>query len=340
MEYRSLGRTGLKVSSLALGSGNFGDMTSEETAHRLMRAALNAGINYFDTADGYAAGESERIIGRFLQSNNLRDEVIIATKVYYPMGDGPNDRGLSRYHVLRACEASLRRLQTDRIDIYLTHRSASLEVPIEETLSALDDLVRQGKVCYIGCSTSPAWQVMEALMVSAMKGYARFAMESPPYNLLDRRIENELVPLCQAYGLGIIPWSPMAMGMLAGRYGVDARFPEGSRAAKNPQGIYAQRINRRGLRVAAQLQDVAKKCRLTPGQLALLWVKEQPGITSAIVGSRDLPQLDEMVAIAEMRLDDEIRVELDGLNPPGTAVANFHNTSGWMQMKILDDPQE
>src|SRR5574341_1510525 len=245
MEYRYLGRTGVRVSSLTLGCGNFGDMTPEETAQRLMQGAIDSGINLFDTGDSYAGGESERVIGRFLRATDQRDRVLIATKVFYPTGDGPNDQGLSRYHILRSCEESLRRLQTDRIDLYMCHRSASLITPIEETLAAMNDLVRQGKVCYIGCTTYPAWQVMEALMVSERSGYAPFAVESPPYNLLDRRAENERIPLCQKYGLGVMPWSPLAMGMLAGRYPSDGSFPSGSRAAKNPAGIYAQRVNQK-----------------------------------------------------------------------------------------------
>jgi 1-deoxyxylulose-5-phosphate synthase len=337
MEYRQLGRTGLHVSALALGTGNFGDMTSEETARRILETAIEAGINLLDTADGYCGGESERIIGRFLQDTGQRDRVLIATKVFYPTGPGPNDRGLSRHHVLRACEASLRRLRTDHVDLYLLHRSASLVTPIEETLEALTDLLRQGKVSYVGCSTFPAWQVMEALMVSAQRGFVRFVVESPPYNLLDRRAENERIPLCQKYGLGVLPWSPLAMGMLAGRYPADGSFPEGSRAAQNPQGIYAQRVSRRGARVGAGLAELAAQRGLSPGQLALLWVKDQPGVTAPIVGPRTTDQLAEMLAVAERSADDALRAALDALNPPGTAVANFHNTSGWLRTRLDAD---
>lgn len=336
MEYRQLGRAGIRASCLTLGSGNFGDMTSEETARELMQSAIDHGINLFDTADAYCGGESERIIGRFLQATGQRDRVLIATKLYYPTGDGPNDQGLSRYHVLRACEASLRRLQTDHIDLYLTHRSASLVTPIEETLEAMTRLRDQGKVCYVGCSTYPAWQVMEALMVSERNGYARFVAESPPYNLLDRRAENERIPLCLKYGLGVLPWSPLAMGMLAGRYPVDGSFPAGSRAAKNPQGIYAQRVNRRGAEVGARIAELASKYGLTPGQLALLWLKDQPGVTSPIIGPRTPEQLREMLQVVDVHADDALRATVDGLNPPGTAVANFHNTSGWMKERIED----
>jgi aryl-alcohol dehydrogenase-like predicted oxidoreductase len=337
METRTLGRTGVQVSTLCLGTANFGNPTSEGTARQMMQTALDAGINLFDTANSYNAGESERIIGRFLQDSGQRDRVLLATKVYYPTGDGPNDQGLSRYHILRACEDSLRRLRTDHIDLYYTHRSASSVLPVDETLGALTDLVRQGKVLYIGCSTHPAWEIMEALMVSEMKGYARYVAESSPYNLLDRRVENERVPLCQKYGLGMFPWSPIAMGMLAGRYPLDATFPEGSRAAANPQGIYAQRINRRGLKVAAQVVELAAQAGLTPAQLSLLWVKDQPGVTAPIIGPRTPEQLAEMLEVATLQADEDLRAAFDELTPPGMAVSNFHNTSGWMKATVLPD---
>jgi aryl-alcohol dehydrogenase-like predicted oxidoreductase len=337
MEYRNLGRTGVLVSSLCLGTGNFGFKASEDVARQVMEAALDAGINFFDTADSYSGGESERIIGRFLKDSGQRERVILATKVYYPIGEGLNNRGLSRYHVMRGCEDSLRRLQTGHIDLYITHRSASSVVPVDETLGALTDLVQQGKVRYIGCSTHPAWEMMEALMVSDMKGYARYVAESSPYNLLDRRVENERVPLCQRYGLAMMPWSPIAMGMLAGRYPVDRPFPEGSRAAANPQGIYADRINRRGLQVAARVPEVASRYGLTPAQISLLWVKDQAGITSPIIGPRTSEQLTEMLQVADMHADDDLRAAFDELNPPGMAVSHFHNTSGWMKATVPKD---
>jgi aryl-alcohol dehydrogenase-like predicted oxidoreductase len=337
MEFRNLGRTGVQVSALCLGTANFGSAASEETARAIMQAALDAGINFFDTADSYNDGESERIIGRFLKDSDQRDRVILATKVYYPVGEGLNNRGLSRYHLMRACEASLRRLQTDCIDLYIMHRSASSIVPVDETLGALTDLVQQGKVCYIGCSTHPAWQIMEALMVSEMKGYARYVAESSPYNLLDRRVENERIPLCQKYGLAMMPWSPIAMGMLAGRYPLDKALPAGSRAAANPQGIYAQRINRRGLEVAAQVPEIAARYGLTPGQVSLLWVKDQPGVTSPIIGPRTMEQVLEMLHVAGMQAGDDLRAAFDKLNPPGMAVSHFHNTSGWMKATVPPD---
>ena len=337
MEYRSMGRTGVQVSSLCLGTANFGDPTSEEAARQIMQTALDAGINIFDTGNNYNSGESERIIGRFLEETGQRDRVLLATKVFYPMGDGPNDQGLSRYHILRACEDSLRRLQTDCIDLYYTHRSASSIIPIDETLAALTHLIQQGKVLYIGCTTHPAWEIMEALMTSELKGYARYVVESSPYNLLDRRVENERVPLCQRHGLAMLPWSPIAMGMLAGRYPLDSGFPSSSRAAANPQGIYAQRINRRGLEVAAHIPEIAAHYGLTPAQLSLLWVKDQPGITAPIVGPRTLEQLREMLQVAGMKADEALCKAFDHLNPPGTAVSDFHNTSGWMKATVSED---
>jgi aryl-alcohol dehydrogenase-like predicted oxidoreductase len=337
MEYRSLGRTGVLVSSLCLGTANFGFKASEDVAREIMQAALEGGINFFDTADSYSAGQSERIIGSFLKDTRQRERVILATKVYYPVGKGLNDGGLSRYHVMRGCEDSLRRLQTDYIDLYITHRSASSVVPVDETLGALTDLVRQGKVRYIGCSTHPAWEIMEALMVSEMKGYARYVAESSPYNLLDRRVENERVPLCQRYGLAMMPWSPIAMGMLAGRYPVDASFPAGSRAAADPKGIYADRINRRGLEVAARVPEIASRYGLTPAQASLLWVKDQPGITSPTIGPRTPEQLNEMLQVADRQADDDLRSAFDELNPPGMAVSHFHNTSGWMKATVPKD---
>ena len=207
MTYRNLGRTGVQVSPICLGAMNFGDPTSEEDSVRIVDAAVDGGINFIDTANVYNAGESERIVGQALKQNGRRDQVVLATKAHGVMGPEPNDQGNSRYHLMRACEDSLRRLGTDHIDLYQIHRP-SVEIPQDETLRALDDLVRSGKVRYIGCSTHPAWMVMEALMISERQGIARYISEQPPYNLLDRRIENELVPLARRYGIALLPWSP------------------------------------------------------------------------------------------------------------------------------------
>ena len=331
MKYRNLGRTGVKVSPLALGTANFADPTPEAEAQRILDSAIDAGINLIDSGNSYANGESERFIGRALQKNGKREQVLLATKAHYPVGPGPNDRGNSRLHLIKACQDSLERLQTDYLDLFQLHRP-SLDIPVDETLSALTDMVRWGMVRYVGCSTHPAWKVQEALMVSELKGYVRFVSEQPPYNLLDRRIENELVPMCQANGLGILPWSPMAMGILAGRYR-SMDFPEDSRAALRG-GIYAERITPRGIEVGKHFVALAEQQGLTPSQLAILWVKDQSGITAPLIGPRTLAQLEELLPVLEMTLDDATRQTCDELVPSGSAVANFHNSATWMKMKI------
>jgi len=252
---------------------------------------------------------------------------LISTKVFPPTGPGPNDGGNSRLHILRACEESLDRLQTDHIDLYYVHRFDP-DTHQEETLWALDDLVRAGKVRYVACSTHPAWRVMEALAISDRRGFARYCCEQPPYNLLDRRIENELIPLCQEHGLGLFPWSPIAQGVLTGRYYSESTYPDGSRAAYRG-GIYAERINQAGIEVGSRFVSLAQEAGISPVQLAVLWVKDQPGITAPIVGPRTLAHLEDYLPVGDMRLRDDLREECDRLVPPGGMVANFHNSAGW-----------
>lgn len=331
MQYRRLGHSGLLVAPLALGTFNFGRATPEDEAARILHAALDAGVNLVDTADSYHEGQSERVIGRALARSGRRHEVILATKVHYPTGPGPNERGNSRLHIMRACEASLRRLQTDHIDLYQIHRP-SPHVPVEETLRALDDLVHQGKVRAIGCSTHPAWQIMESLMVSRQRGFVRYVSEQPPYNLLDRRIENELVPLCQRHDLALLPWSPLGMGLLAGRYDHDA-LPPDSRAAQIG-GIYAQRITPRGIEVGRRFSALARDAGLTPAQLAILWNKDQPGVTTPIAGPRTLAQWQELLPVLDMALSEDLRAACNRLVPPGSVVVDFHNTAPWMKMRV------
>ena len=333
MEYRLLGRTGVKVSPLCLGTANFADPTPEDESARIVEAAIDAGINLIDTGDSYANGEAERFLGRALRATGRRDEVLVATKMHFPMGPGPNHRDNSYLNVVRACEASLRRLGLDHIDLYQIHRP-STTVPVDETLRALDHLAQRGLVRYMGCSTHPAWRVMEALMVSELKGYVRYVSEQPPYNLLDRRIENELVPLCQAHGLAIFPWSPMAMGILAGRYESAAAPPADSRASLRG-GIYAQRVTQRGIDVARAFAELARGCDLSAAQLAVLWVMNQPGITAPLIGPRDVTQLQHLLPVLDARLSDDVRAACDELVPPGAAVANFHNSASWMKMPVL-----
>ena len=345
MEYRDLGRTGLKVSCIAFGTDNFLDPTPEDESTRMLNRALDAGVNLLDTGDVYADGEGEKMIGRALKANKRRHQVLISTKVdhgrsrpgislddFVPQ-EGVNEHGHSRYNIIRACEHSLRSLQTDYIDIYFTHRH-SPNIPLDETLGALDDLIRAGKIRYIGCSTHPAWAVMEALWVSDQRGYNRYVVEQPPYNLLDRRIENELVPMCQRHGIGLLTWIPMAMGVLAGRYTDAHRYPKDSRAEYRG-GFYKDRVSQRGIEVAKEFSVIAKRIDLSPAQLAILWAKDQPGITAPLMGPRTMEHLEEVLPVADMTLDDETREACDQLVPPGSVVANYHNTAPWMKMQIL-----
>jgi aryl-alcohol dehydrogenase-like predicted oxidoreductase len=332
MEYRQLGRTGVMVSPLCLGTMNLGGPTGRTESVAIINRALEAGINFIDTADVYNAGESERILGEALAQNGRRREVILATKVHGKMGEGPNEGGTSRHHILRACEDSLRRLQTDYIDLYQLHRPP-LGMPQDEVLRAFDDLVRSGKVTYIGCSTHPAWMVMEALAMSERYHLARYVSEQPPYNLLDRRIENELIPLCQRHGLAVLPWSPIGGGILAGRYASGGRLPEGSRAVRWGDK-FTHRLSGAALKVAETLVTMARERRMTGGQLALLWVKDQPGVTCPIIGPRILEHLEELLPVLERRLDDADRPRFDALVHPGNAIADFHSTNEWMKARI------
>lgn len=341
MEYRELGRTGVRVSPLCFGTDNFADPTEEPECIRMLDRAHDAGINLLDTGDIYAEGEGERIIGRALKQSGRRHDTIISTKVdhvpgvdldVYTPGINPNHHGHSRVNLIRACEEALSRLETDYIDLYQMHRP-SPGVPIDETLSALTDLVRHGKVRYVGCSTHPAWMIMESLMTSELKGYVRYVSEQPPYNLLDRRIENELIPVCQKWELGIISWAPMAQGILSGRYTAESEYPAGSRAALRG-GYYADRVTTAGIEIARRVTSLADEAGLTSAQLAVLWCKDQPGITAPLVGPRTLDQLESLIPIMEMNLSDELRARCDELVPPGSVVADFHNTANWMKMTV------
>ena len=330
MDYRLLGRTGVKVSPIALGTDNFVRTTPEDECRKILNTAMDAGINLLDTANVYAG---EPAIGRILKENGRRHEMLIAVKVDHTgTNDLPNEVGHSRLNIIRACEASLKNLQTDYIDLYEPHRP-SPGIPVDETLGALNDLVRQGKVRYLGSSTHAAWMVMEAIMVSESRGWARYVAETPPYNLLDRRIENELVPMCQKFGVGLFPWAPLAMGVLAGRYASDTEFPEGSKAAVR-YGFYGDRVSRRGIEISRPFVALAEDSGLTGAQLAVLWCKDQPGITAPIVGTRTIQHLEEMLPVMDMTLSDELRAACDELVPPGNAVANFHNTADWMKSSI------
>jgi aryl-alcohol dehydrogenase-like predicted oxidoreductase len=334
--HRRLGRTGVLVSPLVLGTDNIANPTPRDESIRMIHAAIDGGINMIDTSNSYAAGESERIIGEALALNGRRDDVLIATKFHYPTGPGPNDRGNSRLHIIRACEDSLQRLGVEHIDLYQTHRP-DLDTPLEETLGALDDLVRSGKVRYVGSTTAPAWHVVEALMISEMRGLAKFVSEQSPYNLLDRRLENEMLQATQRHGLAVFAWSPMAMGVLAGRYpdpGPDDKqsAPEGSRVA-NRGGIYAERVTPAGVRVGNRFAAMAREHGFEPAQLAICFVKDQPGITAPIIGPKSVAQLENLLPVLEMTLPAEVQALCDELVPPGSVVASFFNSAPWMRWK-------
>jgi 1-deoxyxylulose-5-phosphate synthase len=332
VQHRRLGRTGALVAPLALGTDNILNPTPEDESSRMIIRALDAGINLIDTSDSYGAGEAERVIGRVLAESGRRDEVVIATKVHYPTGPGPNDRGNSRLHIMRACEQSLRRLQTDRIDLYQLHRP-DFDVPIDETLGALTDLVRQGKVCYIGSSTAPAWTVLEGVLLAELRGLTSFATDQPPYNLLDRRVENELVPMALKYGLGLLPWSPLAMGVLAGRYADDNIRPEGSRASVRG-GIYAERVSQRAVEAGNQFVRLAHDAGVDAARLAIAWVMHQPAVVAPLIGPKSVEQLEHLLPVMDMTISAEIAAACDGICAPGSAVANFHNSAPWMKMQI------
>jgi aryl-alcohol dehydrogenase-like predicted oxidoreductase len=333
MEYRQLGRTGVSVTPFCLGTMNFGGPTPKEESIAIMLRALSAGINFVDTSNSYTNGESERIVGEVLKQYGRRDQIVLATKVYNKAGDGINDKGLTRFHIIKACEDSLRRLQTDHIDLYQMHRPP-VNIPQDEALRAFDDLVHSGKVVYIGTSTFPAWLVMEGLAISERQGWNRYISEQPPYNLLDRRIENELVPLCQRYGVALLPWSPLAGGILTGRY-AEETLPEDSRAVRQGS-LFQARVTERARNVARKVAEMAAERGLTAAQLSLLWVKDQPGITAPILGPRTMAHLESFLPVMEMKLADADRPLFDALVHPGNAVADFYNSNEWMKARVVD----
>lgn len=324
MEYRQFGRTGMMVSELCLGTMLFGAKTPEDDAHQIIRRSIDVGINFLDTANAYVRGESEQVIGRYFKTNGGREHVVIATKVHSPMDDhDPNMRGNHRRHIIEQCEASLRRLQTDWIDLYQMHRPMS-SIPIDETLRALDDLVRQGKVRYLGTSTFAAWQLVESLWASKEYGLNRFVSEQPPYHLLDRRAERELVPMAQTYGLALIPWSPLAGGSLTGKYQRGGEAPEGSRYAGR-QGRGDEFAEDRYWSLMDLLREMGSRKQCSVAQLALAWCKDQPGITSPIIGPRTIEQLEDNLGAVHVELSQEDLERLDEAAPPGRAIAPYYD---------------
>ena len=332
MQYRRLGRSGLMVSELTLGTMNFGGPTDESTSSLMIEKALDYGINFLDCADVYAGGRSERILGNALKRSGKRQDVLVTTKAFLPSGDGPNDRGNSRHHLINSCQESLKRLQTDYIDIFFLHRT-DWNIPQEETLSGLSYLVKQGYIRYVGCSTHPAWRTVEALHLADRKGFPKFICEQPPYNLLDRRMENEVVPMCQAYDLGILTWSPLAQGVLAGRYKTVDRIPKGSRASQKE--IYAERVTKEGIRISEQVMTWADEKGLSSTALSVSWILHQPGVTSVIIGPRTPEHLDDLIRSTDICLSSDDLAWFDRLVPPGTNVSDHFNTAGWRPQDAL-----
>jgi aryl-alcohol dehydrogenase-like predicted oxidoreductase len=313
MQYRILGRTGIKVSPYCLGAMMFGGMGNpdHDDCIRIIHKALDFGINFIDTADRYSRGESEEIVGKALKGR--RDNIVLATKVHGPMGEDPNQQGNSRRWIMQAVEASLRRLQTDHIDLYQIHRP-SPETDIEETLSALTDLLRAGKVRAIGSSTFPASAIVEAQWVAERRGLARFRTEQPPYSILNRSTEREVLPVCQTYGMGTLVWSPLAKGMLTGRYRKGQPMPDSLRAKAFPK----QMTDDRNLEAVERLIPIAEAAGLSLTHMGMAFVMAHPGVTSAILGPRTMPQLDDLLDGANVVLGDEILDRIDEVVAPGT----------------------
>ncbi|HTX30679.1 MAG TPA: aldo/keto reductase [Solirubrobacteraceae bacterium] len=318
MEYRTLGRTGVRVSPLCLGAmmfGAWGNPDHEESI-RIIHRALDAGINFIDTADVYSRGESEEIVGKAL-SGGRRDNVVLATKVHGTMGDDPNQFGNSPRWIIREVENSLRRLGTDWIDLYQIHRPEA-DTDIDETLGALSDLVHQGKVRYIGSSTFPASQIVEAQWVAQRRGHQRFVCEQPPYSILVREVEKDVLPTCGRYGMGVIPWGPLASGWLSGRYRLGQDPPESHRSDRLPARFdLSLPANQRKLEAADALARLAEENGMTLIEMSLAFVIRHPAVTAAIIGPRTMEHLESQLTSADVELSDAVLDRIDEIVPPG-----------------------
>jgi aryl-alcohol dehydrogenase-like predicted oxidoreductase len=320
MQLRNLGATGVKVSPLCLGAMMFGEWgnTDHDDSIRIIHAALDAGINFIDTADVYSRGESEEIVGKALEGR--RDNVVLATKIHGTMGDDPNEFGTSRRWIVKEVENSLRRLRTDWIDLYQIHRPEE-DTDIDETLGALSDLVHQGKVRYIGSSTFPPSQIVEAQWVAEKRGHQRFICEQPPYSLLVRGVENDVLPTCRRYGMGVIPWSPLAGGWLSGRWRKGQEAPGSTRAQRLPHRYdLSLPANQRKLDAVEAYAALAEEAGLSLIHLAIAFVMRHPAVTAPIIGPRTMEQLESQIGAAEVELSDELLDRIDQVVPPGVNV--------------------
>ena len=335
MEYRTLGRTGVKVSPLCLGAMMFGAWGNpdHEDSIRIIHRALDAGINFIDTADVYSAGESEEIVGKAL-AGGRRDSVVLATKFHARMGDDPNQQGNSRRWIMQEVDNSLRRLGTDWIDLYQVHRPAA-DTEIDETLGALSDLVRAGKIRYFGSSTFPASQIVEAQWVAERRGRERFVCEQPPYSILARGIEAEVLPVCQSYGMGAITWSPLAGGWLSGSFRKGKEIPVSRRAERLPDRFdLSLPGNQAKLDAAEELAQLAEEVGVSLVRLALAFVLEHPAVTAPIIGPRTMEQLETQLGAAELRLDTDALDRIDEIVPPGTNLNAAD--AGWESPALAD----
>lgn len=330
MEYRILGRTGVPVSALCLGCMNFGRTTPEDESIRMIHYAMDQGINFLDTANVYTLGVSETIVGKALQGGR-RDKVVLATKVRGAMSDDVLDVGNNRRHIIQQCEASLKRLNTDWIDLYQIHRPQS-DLAADETVRALDDLVRAGKVRYLGTSSWAAWQVLESLWIAKELGANRFVCEQPPYHMLDRSIERELIPMAQTYGIALIPWSPLARGFLSGKYRSGADVTSESRFAFDREGATGHMAERwdkhfgeRAGAMIALLETLAEEKGATMAQVAMAWVTRQPGVTSPIVGPRTMAQFEDNLGSLAVEFSADDYARIDAICPPEEAIVSYYN---------------
>lgn len=323
MEYRALGRTGLKVSNFGLGCMMFGWKTEQAEADRLVAQSLDAGINLFDTSTSYGRGNSERVLGAALRASACRDRIVLCTKVFFRLRDDDvNSGGNHRRHIIAECEASLRRLGTDHVDLLQLH-NPDPNVPIDESLRALDDLVRAGKVRYIGTSSFPAWQIVASLWASDRHRLNRVVTEQAGYNLLDRRIETELLPMAASHGVGIIAFSPLAEGILTGKYKRGQGLPPDSRfATVTKPGLYGQRLTDAVFDHLERLEVIAERLRCNLSQLALAWVVSNPAIACVLIGPVGASQLQDNLATRTV-ISPEDRAEIDTLLPPGEMLSNY-----------------
>jgi len=335
VEYRNLGKCGMKVSEICLGTLTFGKKTDKAEAKRIVDLAFEAGVNFFDSADAYSGGLAEEYLGSALSGR--RQGAIVASKFFNPMGSGPNDGGNSRIHIMQAVEASLKRLNMDYLDIYYVHHT-DLETPIEETLRAMDDLVSQGKVRYIACSNHEAWLLMEALWISDTNGWNRYVCYQPQYNLVVRDIEADIIPVCRNKGLGVVVWGSLAGGFLTGKYESNQSKSAGAQPKDDWRGFWAPNADET-LKV---LLDVSKELKRTPAQVATRWVLDQPAVTSVIIGARNVEQAQDNLQAGGWHLQEDMLARLNSVSklsdryPMITKKFFAHKRASWIKMPSLD----